>query len=349
MYPVTFPRNQWYVAGHSADLGSDLLSRWILGEPLCLYRKHDGLPVAVADQCVHRQMPLSLGRRKGDSIECRYHGILYTDDGAAARIPSQANIPANCQVKRYPIVDRGGFAWIWMGDQALADESLIPSHSWLDSPDWTVVRGTLHMNARAQLLNENLLDLSHVSYLHADTIGSEEIAEGAASTEVDGRTVRVTRVMPAMQCPPLFRRVMGLNGQIDRESVAEFVAPGFHVSYVLARPAGAGPSSPETCRHNAVHGITPERTNSAHYFWAVARDYRIDDAEVSRIWQEGAPRVLTQDVDAVEAIEKIISAYEPGYPVEINLKADAGGLRARRIIEQMIVAEQSGLPSGFAR
>lgn len=349
MYPVEFPRNQWYVAGHSADLGSDLLSRWILGQPVCLYRKLDGLPVAVADHCVHRQMPLSLGRRKGDSVECRYHGILYGDDGAAIRIPSQAHIPANCQVRSYPIVDRGGFAWIWMGDRERADESLIPGYPWLDSPDWTVVRGTLHMNARAQLLNENLLDLSHVSYLHADTIGTEEIAEGSAVTEVDGHTVRVTRVMPGVECPQLFQRVMGLEGMIDRESVAEFVAPSFHVSYVLARPAGAGHASPQTCRHNAVHGITPERAGSAHYFWALARDYRIDDAEVSRLWQEGSPRVLTQDIEAVEAIEKIISAHEPDYPFEINLKADAGGLRARRIIEQMIVAEQSGLPSGTAR
>ncbi len=349
MYPVSFPRNHWYVAGHVSDLGSDLLSRWILGQPVCLYRKQDGMPVAVADHCVHRQMPLSRGRRKGDSIECLYHGILYSDDGMAVRIPSQDHVPANCRVRRYPVADRGGFTWIWMGDRAMADETLIPDYPWLDSAEWTVVRGTLHMSARAQLLNENLLDLSHVSYLHADTIGTEEVAEGSAATEVDGRTVRVTRAMPAVECPSLFRRVMGLQGQIDRESVAEFVAPGFHVSYVLARPAGADHASPATCRHNAVHGITPERANSAHYFWAVARDYRIDDAEVSRFWQEGAPRVLTQDIEAVEAIEKIISAYEPDYPFEVNLKADAGGLRARRIIEQMIVAEQNGLPTGSAR
>jgi phenylpropionate dioxygenase-like ring-hydroxylating dioxygenase large terminal subunit len=348
MYPISFPRNQWYVAGHARDFGRDLRSQWILGEPICFYRTVDGIPVALADHCVHRQMPLSLGRLQDDGIECRYHGILYGPDGQAVRVPSQLHLPANCRVRRYPLAESGGFTWIWMGEADKADESLIPLRPWLDSPDWVVVRGTLHMNARAQLLNENLLDLSHVSFLHADTIGTAEVAGGPASTEVDGHTVRVTRPMPSVQCPPLFQKVMGLDGLIDRESVAEFVAPGFHVSHVLVKPAGEDWSSPRACRHNAVHCITPERTDSAHYFWALARDYRIDDAEVSSFWQDGSPRVLNEDIEAVEAIEKVLAAYAPGYPFEINLKADAGGLRARRIIEQMIAEEEVSAVAGVS-
>lgn len=295
--------------------------------------------MALVDRCVHRQMPLTLGRLRGDSLECGYHGIRYGDDGRARRIPSQDHVPERCRVHHYPLRESGGLVWIWMGDPDRADEGLIPDHAFLDSPDWAVVRGTLHMRARAQLLNENLLDLSHVSFVHADTIGTEEVAGGPATTEVDGATVRVTRPLPSVRCPPLFQRVMGLDGMIDRESVAEFVAPGFHISHVVARPAGDSPDSPRVCRHKAVHCITPEHERTAHYFWLVARDYRVEDTEVGEIWQKSSPVVLTQDIDAVEAIERVISAYEPDHPPEIDLRADAGGLRARRIIERMVAEE----------
>lgn len=339
MYPTSFPRNQWYVAGHSQDLGRFLRSRWILGNPICLYRKENGDPIALVDRCVHRQMPLTLGRLTAEGIECRYHGIQYGDDGRALRIPSQTSIAANCRVHRYPLKEHGGLVWIWMGDLAKADESLIPLHPWLESPKWAVVRGTLHVNARAQLMNENLLDLTHVSFLHGDSIGTDEVAETPASVGSDGNTIRVTRTMPAVQCPPFFEKVMGLQGLIDRESVAEFTAPGFHISHVLAKPAGADPDGDAVCRHKAVHCITPEHDNSAHYFWLIARDYHIDDQGVSEVWQRGTPGVLSEDVEAVEAIERVIAAYAPGYPFEINLRADNGALRARRIIEQMVADE----------
>ena len=108
---------------------------------------------------------------------------------------------------------------------------------------------------------------------------------------------------------------------------------------MTAKPAGTDPDSDEVCRHKVFHCITPERDNSAHYFWAVARDYRIDNEEVSQLWEEGTPIVFGQDIDAAEAIERVISAYKPGYPVELNMKVDGGPLRARRIIERMIADE----------
>lgn len=338
MYPKSFPRQQWYVAGHSEDFGRDLLSRWILGDPICFYRRRDGALTALVDRCIHRQMPLSLGRLKGDDLECGYHGILYADDGHAKDIPSQRAVPPACRVHRYPLKESGGFVWIWMGDPERADESLIPDHPWLESPEWTVVRGTLHMDARAQLINENLLDLSHVSYLHPESIGTEEVAAAPISTKFEGRSVRVIRSMQGIESPPFFEKTMGLGGLIDREQIAEFIAPGFNITHVMAKPADST-NDEEACRHKAVHCITPERENSAHYFWAVTRDYAIGNDEVDHLMREGVPTVFRQDIAAAEAIERVISAYAPGYPVELNIKVDAGPLRARRIIEQLVAEE----------
>lgn len=341
MYPVTFPREQWYVAGHAEDIDRTLMSRWILGDPICFYRTLDGRPVALTDRCVHRQMPLSMGRLKADDVECGYHGILYGQDGQAIHIPAQTTVPPGCRVRRYPLVERAGLIWIWMGDAEAVDESSIPETPWLEDPCWTTVRGNLHMEARAQLMNENLLDLSHVTFLHPESLGTEEVAETPVSVDFDDRSVRVTRMMSDIKSPPLFEKVMGLMGRIDREQVAEFIAPSLHITHVMAKPTGVEMSSPEVCRHKAVHCITPARAGSAHYFWALARDYRIHDDEVSELWAKGNPMVFGQDITAVEAIERMLVASEPEEPETVNIRIDGGPLRARRIIERMVAAEAS--------
>lgn len=340
MYPDRYPRNQWYVAAHSGEVGRTLLNRWLLDEPVCLYRKLDGDPVALVDRCIHRQMPLSQGRLKDDFLECGYHGILYNSEGRAERIPSQGHVPPACKVHRFPLFERWGLVWIWMGDPELADESMVPDHHWITDPAWNTVWGTLHMNARAQLLNENLLDLSHLEFLHAGSIGTEKIAEAPVTAEFADTVVRVARPMFDIDCPPFFTKTMGITGRIDRGQVAEYFAPGFHITHVSAKPAG-DPDDSRKCSQKAIHGVTPERGNSTHYFWCHARDYKIDDPEVTELMQHGMETVFMQDVTASEAIEEIISSYEPEYPIEMNLKVDAGPLQARRLIQQMLAAEKA--------
>lgn len=339
MYPEGFPRNQWYVAAHSGEVGRTLLSRWILDEPVCLYRRDDGSPVALIDRCIHRQMPLSKGRLKGDFLECGYHGILYDSEGRGQRIPSQDHVPPACRVRCFPLFERWGLLWIWMGEPDLADAEKVPGHHWLTDPGWATVRGTLHMRARAQLLNENLLDLSHLEFLHAGSIGTEKIAEAPITTDFDGDVVRVNRHMHDIDCPPFFTKTMGLSGRIDRGQVAEYFPPGFHITHVSAKPAEDHGDS-RKCEQKAIHCVTPERRNSTHYFWCHTRNYRVADPEVDDLMQHGMESVFRQDVAASEAIEDVISSYEPDYPIEMNMKVDAGPLRARRIIEQMIAAER---------
>jgi vanillate O-demethylase monooxygenase subunit len=340
MYPKKYPRNQWYVAAHSDEVNRQQLARWLLDEPVCLYRKSDGSPVAVVDRCVHRQMPLSKGWvRDDDTLQCGYHGIVYDTDGRAMRIPSQTTVPPGCRVRRFPLFERWSLVWIWMGDPQLADTSMIPDHHWLTDSQWTTVRGLLPMKARAQLLNENLLDLTHLEFLHAGSIGMERIAETPITAEFDGDVVRVSRPMYGIECPPFFTKTMGLSGPIDRGQVAEFFPPGFHVTHVSAKPAGDADDS-RKYEQKALHGVTPARGNTTHYFWCHTRNYKIDDTEIQELMQHGLQTVFKQDVDASEAIEEIIANYEPDYPIELNLKADKAPLQARRLINQMVANEQ---------
>lgn len=341
MYPDRFPRNAWYVAARSVEVTSELLSRWILGDPIVFYRRPDGAVAALVDRCVHRQMPLSLGRLKGDSIECGYHGLTYGPDGACTRVPGADRVPDRIRVQSFPLYEQFGLIWIWMGDSDKADESLIPVHHWYTADGWSTAAGTLHMNARAQLLNENLLDLSHLSYLHPESIGSPEIAEIPVQVEFDERWVQVRRTMPDVTCPPFFTKVTGIDSRIDRQQIADFFAPAFHITTTTVKPS-EDPDDSRMCRQKTMHAITPETRTTTHYFWSVSRDFGVGQDWVTDYMLTAVKKVFEQDIEACEAIEHIIAAWEPEYPIELNIKVDGGPLQARRILERMGQEEFGG-------
>lgn len=339
MYPDEFPRNAWYVAGRSTELQERrLLPRFVLGDPVVMYRTAHGTPVAMVDRCVHRQMPLSLGRLRGDRLECGYHGLTYDPDGTCVRIPGSARISDRVRVQTFPLVEGHGLLWIWMGDPEAADPLQIPDHHWRTAEGWSTAGGTLHMNARAQLLNENLLDLSHLSFLHPDSIGSPEIAEIPVTVAYDDRTVTVHREMPQVECPPFFTKVTGLEGSVDRRQIAEFFAPAFHITTTTLKPSGDSDDS-RMARQKTMHAITPETRTTTHYFWSVSRDYAVGDQSVTDYTLTAVAGVFDQDIAACEAIEHIIAAWEPSYPLELNIKVDVGPLQSRKILEKMLAAE----------
>ncbi len=339
MYPTEFPRNAWYVAARSAEVeAGKLLPRWLLGDPVVMYRTGDGTPVALVDRCIHRQMPLSMGRLKGDDLECGYHGLTYDPSGACVRIPGSSRIADVVRVQSFPLVEGHGLLWIWMGDRDLADPAEIPDHHWYTADGWSTAAGTLHMKGRTQLLNENLLDLSHLSFLHPDSIGSPEIAEIPVTVTSDDRTVTVRREMRDVACPPFFTKVTGIDATIDRQQIAEYFAPAFHITTTTLKPHG-DPDDARMCRQKTMHAVTPETRTTTHYFWSVSRDYAVDDDAVTDFMLSAVAGVFRQDIEASEAIEHIIAAWEPSYPLELNIKVDAGPLQSRRIIEKMVAAE----------
>jgi phenylpropionate dioxygenase-like ring-hydroxylating dioxygenase large terminal subunit len=339
MYPDRFPRNAWYVAARSQELSRQLRSRWILGEPLLLFRQLDGTPVALVDRCIHRQLPLSLGRLKDDVLQCGYHGLEFdTTSGRCVRIPGSTRVADRVKVETFPLVERDGLVWIWPGDAEQVDETLIPAYPWYADPDWPTVEGTAHVRARAQLMNENLLDLSHLTFLHPESIGSPEVAETPVKVESEGRTVRVRRDMTDVELPPFFAKVTDLPPRIDRGQDAKFLAPSFHIIDVSLSPHGSDDPAAR-CTQLVTHAITPETRTSAHYFWSVSRNFAIDSEDATEFVLRAVTQVFDQDIEAAEAIEHIIAAYEPSYPLELDIAFDAGPLRARRIIEEMAKRE----------
>ena len=189
-----FLRNYWYVAASDHDVQRQPLGRIILGEPIVFYRLEDGTPVALEDRCAHRHLPLSMGKLVGDTLQCHYHGLRYDKTGTCVRVPGQDMIPRSARVKSYPVVERYHWLWIWMGDPALADPDKIPDFHWFDDPEnWGAKGQYLHVKANWQLIVDNLLDLTHLAFVHETTIGNSALVDNAA--------VKVTRAHEMSSSP----------------------------------------------------------------------------------------------------------------------------------------------------
>ena len=172
---MSYAKNLWYVAAWSHDLKANQpLGVQILDERIVLWRNGEGKIAALEDRCVHRFAPLSLGRCEGDKLRCMYHGLLYNAAGAVTEIPGQDVIPPQAKVRSFPVVDRHSWIWIWMGEASVADEALIPQAVGLDDPNYILGHGQLDYAAEARLVNDNLLDFSHLSYVHASSFGASE-------------------------------------------------------------------------------------------------------------------------------------------------------------------------------
>jgi len=334
---VSFVLNGWYQAAWSDEVGRALLQRWICGQPVCLYRTRDGAPVALADRCPHRKYPLSLGRLDGDIIECNYHGYRIDAAGSCVGVAEQSEQP-RAAVHRYPLVERDSVLWLWPGDPAQADPDLIPDLRWISDPDWTHVRGLVPLGARQELLVENLLDLSHETFLHPTTIGNAAVAGTPIEVSGEGTTVRFSRRMLGITPPPFYVKSMGLTAPADRWQDGEFYAPGVFLLHIRLAPAGT--QEPEGYHMEVFHGMTPATQSECHDFWALGRDYLTGDAGLSRFQQEQQLAVMAEDVAALEVQEAMYATGGATMP-ESSIKGDVAALRSRRVMRRMLAAEQS--------
>jgi vanillate O-demethylase monooxygenase subunit len=341
---MAIARNQWYVAAYSEEVGQDLLGRTICGEPLVFYRTEAGKAVALADRCVHRRYPLSESNRVGDRIVCGYHGFTYDSGGSCVAVPGQSRVPRTARVPAYQVVEQDSLVWVWIGDgETNGDESAVPRAPWLDSPGYTVIRGMAPLKARYELLVDNLMDLSHETYLHAGYIGTPEVAETPITTEVDADAgvVYVSRRMTDVECPPFYARSTGIEGRIDRWQDIEYFPPCLYVLHSRIAPTGLeadadGDDGDDRGAAHAkiVYAITPETERTTFDFWMVARDFATEDAEVSTYLYKSNSTVVDQDVVALDLLERVIAAEPEGYR-ELSINIDTGALAARRLLNRL--------------
>ena len=344
----TFPLNAWYVAAWSHEVGrQEPLARTICNTPIVLWRKSDNTIAALEDACWHRLLPLSLGRLDGDEVVCRYHGLAFDGDGKCTRMPSQDKLNPSACVKSFPNVERHRFVWIWPGDPALADPSLVPDMHWNDDPEWEGDGQTMYAECDYRLFVDNLMDLTHESFVHATSIGNKHVAEAPMKTTHNDGTVTSTRWMLDIDAPPFWRAQLGKPGNVDRWQVIEFEAPCTIVLDVGVALAGTG--APDGDRSQGVNGrvlntITPETDTTCMYFWSLVRNYRLRDQALTTQLREANAKIFLEDLVVVEAQQRMIDRNpERGLN---NLNIDAGAVWARRATNDMIAKETGTAGAG---
>ncbi len=345
-----FPLNAWYAAAWNHEVGQRApLARTVCNRKLALWRQAQGTVAAVEDACWHRLLPLSMGRLDGDQIVCRYHGLAFDATGRCTRMPSRDRISPSARVRSYPTVDRHRLVWVWPGDPAAADPSLVPDMHWNDDPAWEGDGETLFLRCDYRLIIDNLLDLTHETFVHATSIGHPAIAETQPTTTHDEHTVTVTRWMLDIDAPPFWRAQLQRPGNVDRWQIIRFEAPCTIVLDVGVALAGTG--APEGDRSQGVTGrvlntITPVTDRTCMYFWSLVRNYRLRDQSLTTQLRQANARIFEEDREVVEAQQRAIDDL-PGHSLS-NLNIDAGSVWARRIIEGMVVRETQGDPAAAA-
>ena len=336
-----FMTNCWQVAAYSVEVSRQLLKRRLAGVGVILYRREAGDVVAMQDRCPHRYVPLSLGTLEGDLVQCGYHGLRFDATGACVHIPGQDIIPPKARVCVYPVHEKYNFVWIWMGDAALADPALIPDFHWMDDPEWAVAEGYHHVAADYRFLVDNLLDLSHETFVHPETIGNGAVADSPASVKVlDRKSVRVHRDMLRCEPPPQFISLADFTGRIDRWHTTFYTPPGFCIIEVGAVPAGTDDRA-AGFEARILNLITPETERTSHYFWAHARNIRRDDRNLTEVIRRSIVETFDQDKAILEAQQIESDAFgttDPG----VALKVDLGPIHGRSLLRAAL--QQEGFP-----
>jgi len=336
-----FPMNAWYAAAWDVEVKRELLARRIAGKSIVLYRKENGEPVALMDACWHRLLPLSMGKLCGDHVECGYHGLVFNDHGRCVYMPSQETINPSAAVRAFPVVERHRFLWVWMGDPAQADPDLVPDLHWNHDPAWAADGKLIPVKCDYRLVIDNLMDLTHETYVHSGSIGNRAVAEAPFEVTRSDRKVTVTRWMIGVEPPPFWGAQLGKPGLVDRWQIITFEAPCTVEIDVGVAPTGTG--APEGDRSQGISGrvlntVTPETDTTCHYFWSFARNYKLSEQRLTTVFREGVSSIFREDEFVLEAQQRAIDE-NPGHDF-YNLNIDAGAMWARRLIDRMIAMEQ---------
>ena len=351
-----FLRNCWYVAALDHELSDGkLLKRTVLGEHLLLYRGESGRVSVLNDRCPHRGALLSQGRLEGDGVRCMYHGIKYDGSGKCTQIPGQDMIPPKLRVRSYPVLERGHFVWVWMGDAAKADPASILELPYLEDSNWKGIPAYLHYDANYLLIVDNLSDFSHLAFVHTKTLGgSEEYAYVSKPSVIERleKGFRVERWHWDSDPPPFHKKVIrDKTAKVDRRNIAWMTVPGIFNMETLFAPAGQGKEmagAGGAKEYRNCQFMTPETERTTHFFWCYLNNFEGEDPTISRSLLGSLIEGFMEDKAIIERQQKTLEE-DPNFQM-LGILADAPLAHFRRVLERLIDAEQNSVatqPAGM--
>ena len=344
MLQDNYPRNMWWVAALSSEVTEKPLARWILETPVVLYRIEDGTTAAMYDRCPHRWAPLSEGHVDGSRIICPYHGMQFDTSGTCVKAPTQEMTPKSAQIPSYVTKEAGAYVWIWMGDKAAIDCDP-PDVSYQTNPDWTYMSGYYDVAANWVLVRENVLDLTHIPFLHANTFKQNDWVT-APDTYMDGETICYEQEFDLAPLSPLFCAGMGLpeDKPIKRKQVGRM--PTLAVSFsdwMVHDPAPeSGHRSDFLMR--GCHIVTPSQRGRTHYFWGAAFDVPHLSDDVIEKTSNSVIAAFNEDKHLLEKLQAQVGNDPRGLDyLEVTLGADGAGIKVRQVLNKRLAEEGRSL------
>lgn len=337
-------QNAWYIAAWAEEVSTKPLARRIASRPVVLFRTLDGHPCALIDSCSHRGAPLSLGTVTEQGIRCNYHGVVFGCDGKCTAIPNQQMIPDKARVQSFPVVEQDKIVWIWIGEAEKADETLIVRYPFHGDSNWPSKFAMSPVAASYLLIADNLLDATHLAYVHGDSVGGSDPnvhMKAESSLKPTERGHRFERLMRNAPAPPAYAACVPFEGKIDRWQEFDFVAPSTVLQYSGGVPAGTDRATAGAPRFDMriFHSATPATDNTCYYFWSVQNGHNTDDPKATEILFEQIASAIVEDKLFIEAQQARVD--ELGESRLFDNSADAARIMARRAIRKYAKAHES--------
>lgn len=337
-----FPKNCWYCAGWDYELSQGkkaILAKQIADQRIVLYRKPDGCVVALEDRCPHRQAPLSLGRKEDDSIRCMYHGLRFAPDGHCVEIPGQDNIPEKACVRPFPVVERDNWIWVWMGDPAKADPSLIPFYVGYEDPKWKMRPAHIQVGTNYRLEIANLMDLSHLTWVHAATFGGTDAYKDVRGNhKVHPRGVNNAFWLRNVPAPTFAQHLFPQGVLFDLHFDVQFSIPCNFIMRFRAFTAGQNTEGPSdgtlvldtwTCQ-----AVTPRDADSVDYYYSWGPSIETNGPGMADMLHEANVEAFIEDKTILEAQHRNMKE-RPDAP-QVDIRADAGPGKMLWVLDKIL-------------
>lgn len=343
---MTYLKNAWYIAGWDYEITRTLSMREIMDEPVLLYRRESGAAVAMSDKCPHRYAPLHRGRLRGDEVECSYHGLRFDCSGACVHNPHPGGngpIPRNALVRTFPTVERMGAVWVWMGD-GQPEETALPDYAFIDDKEkYRTIRGVFEVNNHYEMCNDNALDLTHVTFTHAGTLGAglENVAKERVERERVGNTLWCRRFNYGIEAGAEFRRFNPELAKIkvDKQQHVRWQPPGNIL--ITIRYVEADTTDRHCTMVFAGNMLTPISPLKTRFFWSVTRNFALGSDAMDKAMTAAAELALErQDKPMIEDQLSMMKTTDLDSMRPVYIADDATPIQARRILKQLTATDQ---------
>lgn len=340
-----FLKNAWYCAGWDKDLslGRDgLMPKRIAGQSLLLYRKPDATPVAMEDRCCHRNAPLSLGRKEGDSIRCMYHGMKFGPDGRCTEIPGMARIPEKACVRTFPVVERDNWLWVWLGDPQRADPALICEAIGPGDPAWNLKVGHVRVDTDYRQEIANLADLSHVSWVHEHTFaGTDDWSKIRPRHTANARGIDTQYCVRRTRAPNFAQHLFPADALFDIQVHVRLSVPCNFILSFKVHEAGSATEGPTNGRllldTFSSQAITPRDAGSVDYYYSWGCSRATDLPGITQLMHEANNQAFLEDKAILEGQYARMQEYADAPTVDIV--HDGGPGKMLWILDQLLKDE----------